>query len=90
MYIANYADDGYIVISADDRHEPICALVEQGKYEVAEVPSMLLEWFYITFENILLVRSGAINSSHFADGGMGKGNQKYWGRRIFGYRRLLS
>jgi len=68
MYIANYADDGYIVISADDRHEPICALVEQGRYEVAEVPSMLLEWFYITFENILLVRSGAINSSHFADG----------------------
>jgi len=68
MYIANYADDGYVVISADDRHEPICALVNQGRYEVAEVPSMLLEWFDITFENILLVRSGAINSAQFADG----------------------
>jgi hypothetical protein len=67
MYIANYADDGYVVISADDRHEPICALVEQGKYEVAEVPSMLVEWFHITFENILLLRSGAIPSSNFAD-----------------------
>jgi Peptidase C10 family/Spi protease inhibitor len=68
MYIANYAGDGYVVISADDRHEPVCALVEQGRYEAAEVPSMLLEWFDITFENILLVRSGAINSSQFADG----------------------
>lgn len=68
MYIANYADDGYIVISADDRHEPICALVEQGRYEVAEVPSMLIEWFDITFENILLVRSGIINNTQFADG----------------------
>jgi len=67
MYIANYVDDGYVVISADDRHEPICALVEQGKYEVAEVPSMLVEWFHITFENILLLRSGAIPSSNFAD-----------------------
>ena len=68
MYIANYADDGYVVISADDRHEPICALTEQGRYEVAEVPSMLLEWFDITFENILLLRSGVINSTQFADG----------------------
>ena len=68
MYIVNYADDGYVVISADDRHEPICALVEQGKYEVAEVPSMLLEWFDITFDNILLLRSGAIPISNFADG----------------------
>jgi hypothetical protein len=67
MYIANYADDGYVVISADDRYEPICALVEHGKYEVAEVPSMLLEWFDITFEDILFVRSGATNSNQFPD-----------------------
>jgi hypothetical protein len=68
MYIANYVEDGYIVVSADERHEPICALVNQGKYETTEVPSMLLEWLDITFENILLVRSGVISSSNFADG----------------------
>ena len=68
MYIANYADDGYVVMAADERHEPICALVNQGKYKSAEVPSMLLEWLDITFENILLLRSGAVSSSQFADG----------------------
>jgi len=56
MYIANYNDGGFAVISADERHQPICAFVEQGKYESAEVPSMLLDWLDITFENIQLVR----------------------------------
>jgi len=67
MYIANYVDDGYIVVSADERYEPICALAEHGKYETAQVPSMLLEWFNITCDNILLARSGAISVANNAE-----------------------
>jgi hypothetical protein len=67
LYIANYADDGFVVMSADERFGPICAVAEHGKYESSEVPSMLLDWLDITFENIQLVRSAEPDSLNFAD-----------------------
>lgn len=66
MYIANYAGGGFVVISADERHDPICAVAEQGKYESAEVPSMLLDWLDMTFENVQLVRLAENSSSNYA------------------------
>jgi len=62
LYIANYLDDGFSVISADERALPICAFVKHGKYQKEEVPSMLLDWFDLTFENIQLVRSKNVTS----------------------------
>lgn len=58
LYIYNYANrEGFVVISADLRHEPICAFIPKGNFEAGEVPSMLIEWFNKTIENIELVRN---------------------------------
>ncbi len=63
MYIINYSKDGYVVISGDDRYEPVCALVEHGKYESVEVPSALVNWFDVTFDNIQLIKSGLADNT---------------------------
>ncbi|MBN8684271.1 MAG: C10 family peptidase [Chitinophagales bacterium] len=67
MYIANYQKGGFVVIAADERHEPVCALVEKGAYSSAEVPSMLIDWFDLTFESIIRVRSLGSNVEMYAD-----------------------
>lgn len=57
LYVFNYINrEGFVVISADERHEPICALVESGTFEADTVPSMLVAWFEATVENIEKVR----------------------------------
>jgi hypothetical protein len=63
LYIINFQDDGFVVISADERHEAICAVVEKGKYEATEVPSGLMMWFDVTLDNIDQIRKGAIYNS---------------------------
>lgn len=56
FYIVNFQNDGFVVISADERYEPICAVVEEGKYQAIEVPSGLLSWFDVTLDNIDQIR----------------------------------
>lgn len=58
LYVYNYDDGGgFIIISADARHEPVCALVEQGKFQADTVPAGLVMWFEATMENIEMVRT---------------------------------
>jgi hypothetical protein len=41
LYVYNYTNDsGFVVISADVKHEPICAYVTSGKFEADTVPSI--------------------------------------------------
>ncbi len=57
LYVITYKNDlGYLVISADWRHEPICAVTKRGTYPDIEAPSMLIEWFEATIENIEFIR----------------------------------
>jgi hypothetical protein len=67
LYIANYADDGFVVISADERRNPICAVVEQAKYGPSDAPSMLLEWFDITVESVKYAKSGLSTVANLAE-----------------------
>lgn len=57
LYLITYKNDlGYLVISADWRHEPICAVVKAGTYPDNDAPSMLAEWFAATLENMEYIR----------------------------------
>jgi hypothetical protein len=63
LYVFNFESGGFTVISADERHDPICAVTPRGSYEKTEVPSALLRWFDVTMENIRLLRVGEINNT---------------------------
>jgi hypothetical protein len=67
LYVFNYADSGFVVISADLRHEPICAFIETGRFEEDTVPSMLIEWFAATVENIEMVRTEQYDNTERAN-----------------------
>ncbi len=64
MYIYNYTNDsGFVVISADVKHEPVCAYVTSGRFEQDTVPSMYIEWFDATVENVEMVREGTYDNT---------------------------
>jgi len=63
LYVFNFEGGGFTVISADERHDPICAVTPKGSYEKTEVPSALLRWFDVTIENISLLRVGEVNNT---------------------------
>jgi len=69
LWVFNYINDsGFVVISADTWHQPICAYVEQGQFSPDDsVPGMLDEWFQKTVENIQFLRDGT-----YSDTAMGK------------------
>lgn len=68
LYIFNYASDsGFVVISADIRYQPICAFVDHGNVTDQEVPSMLLNWFDKTIENIEIVREERYDNTERAN-----------------------
>ncbi|RYZ92842.1 MAG: hypothetical protein EOP47_29955, partial [Sphingobacteriaceae bacterium] len=57
LYIYNYTNDsGFVVISADVRHEPICAYIETGRFEQDTVPANFVQWFDATVENVDMLR----------------------------------
>jgi hypothetical protein len=67
LYVYNYTDGGFVVISAEWQHEPICAFVETGRIvENDSVPATLVEWFGKTVENIELLRQGAYDNKNRA------------------------
>lgn len=67
LYVFNYVNDGgFVVISADERHEPICAIIESGNFESDTVPSMLISWFEATVENIEMVRYESYDNTNRA------------------------
>ena len=64
LYIFNYAQrNGFVVISADERHEPVCAIIESGRFEEDVVPSSFISWFEVTVENIEMLREGLIDNT---------------------------
>jgi hypothetical protein len=64
LYIFNYASDsGFVVISADIRHEPICAYIDQGSYNAQKGPPMAYNWFNKTVENIEILRENRYDNT---------------------------
>ena len=67
LYVFTYNNNlGYLVISAEWRHEPICAITSQGTFPDIEAPSMLIEWFDATIENIEYIRYNGFDNSERA------------------------
>lgn len=62
MYIFNYKDDGYAVFSADERHSPLLAVVEKGKFEKRAVSAGLINWFNVTMNYINLAKTGKMDT----------------------------
>jgi len=57
LYVFTYhKNQGYVVISADWRHEPVCAVTGNGTFPDYKAPSMLINWFETTVENIEILR----------------------------------
>ncbi len=65
LYIFNYPQDsGYVVVSADVKHEPICAYVDRGNANQNDsVPGALMTWFDKTIENIEILRDGKYDNT---------------------------
>ena len=64
LYVITYKNElGYLVVSADWRHEPICAVTKSGTYPDVEAPSMLIEWFEATIENIEFIRYNVLDNT---------------------------
>lgn len=63
LYVFNYEGrKGYLVLSAEWQHEPLCAFVPEGRFEPDTVPSMLVQWYNATVEHIELLRKGVIEN----------------------------
>ncbi|MBL7705928.1 MAG: C10 family peptidase [Taibaiella sp.] len=62
-YVFNYANgEGYTIISADYRYEPILAFGESGSLNVGDsIPAGMYEWMMSNLENIDLIREGSLN-----------------------------
>lgn len=65
LYVFNYENnEGYVVMSADYRYEPICAFVPQGNLAGSEgVPSAFKGWFATTREIIESIRGGGLTGT---------------------------
>lgn len=63
IYVFNYQDGGYIMISADERHEPILSIVGKGAYQSEDVPSGLYNWLVFTLESIDGLKNGTLSNS---------------------------
>ena len=53
MYIANYVNGGFVIISADERYVPILSVVYEGRYDSVPVPSSMLDLVGIYYYDIL-------------------------------------
>ncbi|MBL7706812.1 MAG: C10 family peptidase [Taibaiella sp.] len=62
-YVFNYADgEGYTIISADYRYEPILAFGASGSLNQGDsIPAGMYEWMMSNLENIDLIRDGSLN-----------------------------
>lgn len=64
LYVYNYVDGGALVLSADFRHEPVCAYIERGRLTSDDqAPSGVVNWFQKTIENIQLLRRGEVENT---------------------------
>lgn len=67
MYVFNYINnDGFVIISADERYAPICAFIDTGHFGIDTVPATFVTWFEATLENIEMVRYHSYENSTIA------------------------
>ena len=58
LYVYNYSDGGFAIISADHRHEPILTVQDEGSLAVnAQIPGGMNQWLLTTVQNIELLRA---------------------------------
>ena len=57
MYVFNLKRGGYAILSADERYNPLLAVVAKGKYENRKAPGGLIMWLDHTMDNINLAKS---------------------------------
>lgn len=58
LYIFNYTDGGFLIMSADKRYQPILAYGAQGSFNVNDtIPSALENWLSEMVENISFIRN---------------------------------
>ena len=63
FYIFNYADGGFVFVSAEFTLQPILAYVQNGEVKRDTVPAGLVMWMEKTVENIEIVRDGRYDNS---------------------------
>lgn len=64
VYVFNYADGGFSVISADFRYQPVLAYSAHGPIHTTDtIPSMLGSWFGRMVENVSVIREGKIDNA---------------------------
>ena len=51
-YIFNAGDDGYVIVSGDDRTEPILGYVEHGSYDPENIPENMRSWLQLYADQI--------------------------------------
>lgn len=58
LYIFNYTDGGFLIMSADKRYQPILAYGAQGSFNVNDtIPSALENWLSEMVENISFIKN---------------------------------
>lgn len=58
LYVFNYKEGGFSVIAADERYNPLLAVVPKGNYEGCKDLNGINMWFEETLENIQLTKEG--------------------------------
>lgn len=58
MWVFNYEDGGWLILSADYRHEPIMAYNHDGSFLPDTIPPALGMWIDASIESINLLRTG--------------------------------
>ena len=56
MYVFDYTGDGFAVFSADERYNPVLAVVPNGKYEQCKNQFGITNWFGETMDYINLAK----------------------------------
>ena len=64
IYVFNYSDGGIAFISADDRHEPLLSVQDEGSLHLGDtIPGGLDLWLLATVENIEILRDNLYDNT---------------------------
>ena len=64
IYVFNYSDGGIAFISADDRHEPLLSVQDEGSLHLGDtIPGGLDQWLLATVENIEILRDNLYDNT---------------------------
>ena len=64
IYVFNYSDGGFALISADDRHEPLLTIQDTGSLNVNDtIPGGMNQWLLTTVEHIEILRDNLYDNT---------------------------